>query len=137
MNNVPQSNYMDQALSFEMVRNLCNGKGNAWSELGKFVLIIGMDQFKTLFKAIVDRAVKSIGEFDLSQCKNPFTWCYQLVADIFHTFKNRISIVRVDTPYTFELNPEYKAGTSIINTDAAFQLSFYEFVVQDSFKNNI
>ena len=137
MNNVPQSNYMDQALSFEMVRNLCNGKGNAWSELGKFVLIIGMDQFKTLFKAIVDRAVKSIGEFDLSQCKNPFTWCYQLVADLFHTLKNKISIVRVDTPYTFELNPEYKAGTSIINTDAAFQLSFYEFVVQDSFKNNI
>jgi len=127
-------NYMDQALSFEMVRNLCNGKGNAWSELGKFILIIGMDQFKVLFKAVVDKLVKSIGEMSfIDILKSPI----EFVKWMLSFFKNAFTR---QSQYCYPLSNdenEIELEGTVIHTDIDLQLSFWEFITSEEFKPHL
>jgi hypothetical protein len=135
---IGSTNYLDQALSFEMVRNLCNGKGNALSEIGKFILIIGMDQFKVLFKAIVDKCLEEIKQFKLGSLAsliNPLQWIkwlYHNICRIFTYFKKRDSD-------KIELQPikECKPLLNRLDLNINLQNSFWEFISSDSFKDHI
>jgi len=136
------SNYLDQAMSFEMIRNLCNGKGNAYSELGKFILIIGMDQFKILFKALVDKCLEEIKQFKINSISgliNPVEWIKFIIITLNKLFNCIISCCY--KPPVDNIIPISDDNTekllNILTTDINLQLSFWEFVTSDSFKNKI
>ncbi len=133
------NNYLDQAMSFEMVRNLCNGKGNALSEIGKFILIIGMDQFKILFKAIVDKFLEEIKQFkigSLTSLINPLKWIkwlYYKCYKIFTYFKNKNNLTSFQPINSQEVKPLLNR----LDLNIKLQNSFWEFVSSETFKEHI
>ncbi len=136
-NNQP-SLYLDQAMSFEMVKNLCNGKGNAWSELGKFILIIGMDQFKLLFKAIVDKLIEDCKTFKLANLLsyvNPLEiikWIYFKVRQ----YSSMITRNNEEHAHAYDKSI-IQEPLNLLHIDINLQLSFWEYVSSDAFANQI
>lgn len=136
------SSYIDQALSFEMVKNLCSGKGNAWSELGKFILIIGMDQFKLLFKAIVDKLITDIKEFKLTTICNPLEWIKQLylyIQSIYTKVKSLLIRKKEQEEVIIHITKDEidHSPINMLQLHINLQLSFWEYVVSESFQSNV
>jgi len=134
--------YVDQALSFEMVKNLCSGKGNAWSELGKFILIIGMDQFKLLFKAIVDKLITDIKEFKLTTICNPLEWIKQLylvIQGIYTKVKSLLVCKKEKEEVILHITKDEvdHSPINMLQLHINLQLSFWEYVASESFQSNV
>jgi len=135
-----QNAYLDQALSFEMVKNLCSGKGTAYSELAKFILIIGMDQFKSLFKALTDRLVKDV------QTMN-FTDIFSFIISIFKTlvrpftclFTRRNTYQSQDCKEMLQAisNMNITPYTHSFETNIKFQKAFFEHLFAQPSKYNL
>ena len=141
LSNSTQPNaYLDQALSFEMVKNLCSGKGTAYSELAKFILIIGMDQFKSLFKALTDRLVKDVQTMKFTDV---FTFIIDIFKSLLKPFTSLLTSRKTKiSPELQELlqglsNIKILPYTHSFQTNIKFQKAFFEHLFEQPNKYNL
>lgn len=130
------SNYFDQALNIEMIKNLCTGKGS--SEIAKFILIIGMDQFKILFKAIVDKIIKELNQSKLLELIPGFI--RKIFSVLFVPFRyiwNRLFVSKEKTTSHSEFRIIVPEPSCVLKTTAKFQLSFWEQICSEQYKDHL
>jgi ATPase family associated with various cellular activities (AAA) len=135
---LPNTNYyLDQMMSIEMIKNLCSGKGK--SEIAKFILIIGMDEFKRLFKVIIDKFIQWFQTLEWTNIL-PSVLIY-----LWTTFKNillfPLQIFRsrptteLDIFSIEKLSIETSLYKTVLKTSAKLQHSFWEQITSENFQD--
>ena len=138
---LPNSNYyLDQMMSIEMIKNLCSGKGK--SEIAKFILIIGMDEFKRLFKVIIDKFIKEFQEFNWSNwLPSLFSWILRILTKPFRMLFSR-STSRVEQDLDFSSfhdleSLNFDSHSCVLKTSSKMQHSFWEQVCSEAYKDRV
>jgi hypothetical protein len=143
------TNYLDQMMSIKMVKNLCSGNGKGKDEIIKFLLIIGMDEIKRLFKTIVDKIINNFQvtnwtKFIPSTIQPIFTYVLMAIKYIFSKIYSLFSIKKnsnLDTDiFNFLIsvkNLNLNSYLTSIESEAKFQQCFWDQICSDNFKSNL
>ena len=135
---LPNSNYyLDQMMSIEMIKNLCSGKGK--SEIAKFILIIGMDEFKRLFKVIIDKFIKEFQEFNWSNwLPSLLSWILRILTKPFRMLFSRRKEQPQDVPFCHDLDDlTLESHSCVLKTSSKLQHSFWEQVCSEAYKDKV
>lgn len=147
---IVSSNIMDQALNLNLMQNLLKGsKGNScfWTTISNYILLIGQDQFKSLFKAIVDKVSAEIQKANFTTLVGLYDVASSLVSKLFFFLKplfwvvNRIKcLFKDDTPMIGQyhtMSIDVSPYDKCLYFPMEFKQCFWESILKPKYSNFI
>ncbi len=140
--------FLDQALNINLMQSLIKTDNNStcfWNTFVKYVLLIGQDQFKTLFKSITDKLSCEIQKANFTSLFQLYNLSSGLISNFFVILKPIVWIyksikslfVKEDVEFCFELLEFEKIQSNSIFFPMEFKQCFWESILKSKNSNYI